>query len=192
VGDSRTATAYLGLGGNVGDVAAAFLEALGALAAAPEVELRRLSSVYRTPPWGGVDQPNFLNMAALVETTLPAGDLLTLCLDVERVMGRRRLQRWGPRTIDIDILIYGEARIDDPDLKVPHPRIVERAFVLAPLAEIAPRLRIGGREVAEWLARADRAGIEVDAPASARVRDGLAASGRLASGSNAWAPISTH
>jgi 2-amino-4-hydroxy-6-hydroxymethyldihydropteridine diphosphokinase len=184
--------AYLGLGGNVGDVADAFLKALRALAAAPELELRRLSSVYRTPPWGNVDQPSFLNMAALVETSLPAGDLLTLCLDIERAMGRRRVARWGPRTIDIDILTYGEGRIDDPDLKVPHPRIVDRAFVLAPLAEIAPKLRISGHEVTQWLARADRAGIEVDAPASARLREGLAGSGGLGAGSNAPSPISSH
>jgi 2-amino-4-hydroxy-6-hydroxymethyldihydropteridine diphosphokinase len=192
VADNPAAAAYLGLGGNIGDVAEAFLVALRTLAAAPQVELRRLSSVYRTPPWGSVDQPNFLNMAARVETTLPAGDLLTLCLDIERAMGRRRLERWGPRTIDIDILTYGEARIDDPDLKVPHPRIVERAFVLAPLAEIAPKLRIDGREVAEWLARADRAGIELDASATARLRNGLNAHFRLDIGLNEPAPISSH
>ena len=73
-------------------------------------------------------------------------------------MGRRRIERWGPRTLDIDILTYGEATIDEPDLKIPHPRIAERAFVLAPLAEIAPHLRIGGREIAQWLALADRDG----------------------------------
>ena len=114
-------------------------------------------------------------MAALIETSLPARALLALCLDVERAMGRRRLERWGPRTIDIDILIYGEARIDEPDLTIPHPRLCERAFALAPLAEIAPRLRVAGREVGRLLAAADRAGIEVDAEASARVRGAIAA-----------------
>ncbi len=162
--------AYLGLGGNLGDVAAAFVEALARLAATPGVRISRLSSVYRTPPWGKRDQPDFLNLAALATTTLPARALLAVCLEVERAMGRRRAERWGPRSIDIDILAYGEATIDEPELKVPHPRLVERAFALAPLAEIAPGLRVGGRAVADWLAAAERAGIEVDPAASAVVR----------------------
>ncbi|HKN29884.1 MAG TPA: 2-amino-4-hydroxy-6-hydroxymethyldihydropteridine diphosphokinase [Roseiarcus sp.] len=167
--------AFLGLGGNIGDVAGSFVEALSRLAEAPGARLTRVSSVYRTPPWGKLDQPPFLNMAALIETSLPARALLTLCLDVERAMGRRRLERWGPRTLDIDILTYGEKRIDEADLTIPHPRLAERAFALAPLAEIAPRLSVAGRAVGEWLARADRAGIEVDAEASARVRGALGA-----------------
>ncbi len=162
--------AYLGLGGNFGDVAAAFADALGRLADAPGVKLLRASSVYRTPPWGKRDQPSFLNMAALIETTLPARALLALCLDIERAMGRRRIERWGPRTLDVDILTYGEATIDEPDLKIPHPRIAERAFVLAPLAEIAPHLRIGCQEIAQWLALADRAGVDIEPQASATVR----------------------
>ncbi len=169
-------TAALGLGGNIGDVAGAFLQALGRLANTSGVGRLRASSVYRTPPWGKMDQPDFLNMAALVETILPPRALLALCLDIERDLGRRRLERWGPRTLDIDILIYGEATIDEPDLKIPHPRAAERAFVLAPLAEVAPHLRVGGREVGQWLAAADRAGVEIDAGASGRVRDGLRAS----------------
>ena len=173
MGDERAEQAALGLGGNIGDVPAAFVDALSRLADAPGVRLARISSVYRTPPWGKLDQPAFLNMAALVETTLPARALLALCLDIERALGRRRLERWGPRTLDIDILTWGEARIDEPDLEIPHPRLAERAFVLAPLAEIAPRLRVGGREVGEWLAGADCAGIEVDAEASARVRGAI-------------------
>ena len=175
--DERAIEAALGLGGNVGDVAAAFVNALSRLADAPGVRLARISSVYRTPPWGKLDQPAFLNMAALVETTLPARALLALCLDIERALGRRRLERWGPRTLDIDILTYGEARIDEPDLKVPHPRLAERAFVLAPLAEIAPHLNVAGREVREWLAGADCAGVEVDAEASARVKGAVGGGG---------------
>ena len=175
MGDDRVVEAALGLGGNIGDVAAAFVHALSRLADAPGVKLARASSVYRTPPWGKSDQPDFLNMAALVETSLPARALLALCLDIERAMGRRRLERWGPRTLDIDILTYGEATIDEPDLKIPHPRLAERAFVLAPLAEIAPHLQVAGGEVREWLARADCAGVEVDRQASARVRGALRA-----------------
>ena len=169
--------AALGLGGNVGDVAAAFVEALARLGSAQGVRLGALSSVYRTPPWGKLDQPDFLNMAALVETTLPARALLALCLDVERGLGRERRERWGPRPIDIDILTYGESAIDESDLEVPHPRLAERAFALAPLAEIAPSLMVGGRTVADWLTRVDRAGIEIDVAASAKLAAGRAARG---------------
>lgn len=171
--DDLAVEAALSLGGNIGDVAEAFAYALRRLAESPGLTLLHASSVYRTPPWGKLDQPPFLNMAVIVATTLPARALLALCLDIERGMGRRRIERWGPRTLDIDILTYGAADIDDPDLKVPHPRIIERAFVLAPLAEIAPHLRIAGRDVAEWLAAADRQGIEVDDEASARIRAAL-------------------
>jgi 2-amino-4-hydroxy-6-hydroxymethyldihydropteridine diphosphokinase len=165
--------ACFGLGGNIGDVAGSFIHALQSLVDAPDVKLRRASSIYRTPPWGKLDQPSFLNMAVLVETDLPARTLLALCLEIEQKMGRRRLERWGPRTLDIDILTYGDATIDEPDLKTPHPRITERAFVLAPLAEIAPRLRIADQEVAHWLELVDRAGVEVEPAATARVRAAL-------------------
>ena len=172
--DRRT-SATLGLGGNLGDVVGAFAYALARLKAAQGVGEVRGSSVYRTPPWGKVDQPDFLNMAALVETTLPARKLLDLCLEIERGMGRQRLERWGPRTLDVDILIYGDATIDEPDLKVPHPRMFERAFVLAPLAEIAPGLSVGGRTIAQALEAVDRAGIERDAEATARLGVAIAA-----------------
>ena len=160
--------AALGLGGNVGDVAGAFVEALARCAATRGVSLAALSSVYRTPPWGKLDQPDFLNMAALVETTLTARALLALCLEVECGLGRERRERWGPRLIDIDVLTFGDATIDEPNLKVPHPRLPERAFALAPLAEIAPRLMFAGRTVADWLTGADRAGVEIDPAASAK------------------------
>ena len=165
--------ASLGLGGNIGDVTASFIHALRCLSDAPGVSLQRVSSIYLTPPWGKLDQPSFLNMAALVETSLSARALLALCLEIEREMGRRRLERWGPRTLDIDILTYGAATIDEPDLKAPHPRIAERAFVLAPLAEIAPDLRIADQEVARLLALVDRSGVEVELEATARVRAAL-------------------
>jgi 2-amino-4-hydroxy-6-hydroxymethyldihydropteridine diphosphokinase len=165
--------AALGLGGNVGDVGHTLIAALKQMAAAPGVKLARVSSIYATPPWGGLDQPSFLNMAAIVATDLPAQALLALCLDIERGMGRQRLERWGPRTLDIDILTYGDQMIDAPDLKVPHPRMTQRAFVLTPLVEIAPGLRIGGSEIEEWLALADRAGIAVDRQQSDRLRDAL-------------------
>jgi len=170
VTNDREVAAALGLGGNLGDVVDAFAYALAGLKAAPGVRILRPSSVYRTAPWGKLDQPPFLNMAVLVETTLAAGDLLQLCLDLERGRGRERIERWGPRTLDIDVLTYGEEAIDAPNLTIPHPRMGERAFVLAPLAEIAPELKIGGRSAAELLAASDRAGVAIDAEASARLR----------------------
>ncbi|AMJ61185.1 hypothetical protein AXW83_13550 [Bosea sp. PAMC 26642] len=136
--------AALGLGGNLGDPVAAFAAALKGLARHPAIASVRSSSVYRTAPWGKLDQPEFLNMAVLIETDLAARELLALCLELERANGRERGERWGPRTLDIDILTYGDAVIDEPGLQLPHPRIAERAFVLAPLAEIAPALPIGG------------------------------------------------
>jgi len=145
-------TATLGLGGNLGDPVAAFAAALARLRAHDAVELRGVSSVWRTAPWGKLDQPEFRNMAVLIETSLPAENLLALCLEIERESGRERRERWGPRTLDIDILTYGDETIDRPGLQVPHPRIAERAFVLAPLAEIAPAITIGHQKVAALLA----------------------------------------
>lgn len=138
----------LGLGGNIGDPVAAFAAALDGLSRTVGVSVKRVSSVYRTAPWGKVDQPEFLNLAVLVETDLAAAEVLALCLALERSQGRERHERWGPRTLDIDILTYGSETIDQPGLQVPHPRIAERAFVLAPLGEIAPGLEIGGVAVA--------------------------------------------
>lgn len=154
--------ATLGLGGNVGDVVAAFGQALSSLAAHPQVALLCLSSVYRTPPWGKLDQPDFMNMAALVETSLPPQELLALCLDLERQSGRERRERWGPRTLDIDILTYGSGTIDEPGLQVPHPRLAERAFVLAPLAEIAPAITIDGRTVSALWGEMNEPGLQVE------------------------------
>lgn len=167
--------AALAFGGNIGDPVAAFAAALKGLRAHPNVTLGRLSSIYRTPPWGKTDQPEFLNMAVLVETTLPPQDLLAFCLDLERAGGRERRERWGPRTLDIDILTYGEAIIDQARLQIPHPRIPERAFVLTPLAEILPQRRIGGRSVAELLAAATDETIRRDEAATDRLKDLLAA-----------------
>lgn len=159
--------AALALGGNVGDVAAAFVLALRSLQAHPQVMVLARSSVYRTPPWGVTDQPDFLNMAALVDTQLTPRELLALSLSIEREGGRVRDLRWGPRRIDIDVIAFGDETIDEPDLTVPHPRAAERAFVLMPLAEIAPDLTLGGTRVDVLLARLDAAGIGRD-PAADR------------------------
>lgn len=162
--------AALGLGGNLGDPVAAFATVLRRLETHVAVSRVSPSSVYRTAPWGKLDQPEFLNMAVLVETTLSARALLDLCLALEREGGRERRERWGPRTLDIDILTYGGETIDEPGLQVPHPRIAERAFVLAPLAAIAPGLVIGARPVADLLEEVIDETIRRDPAATARLR----------------------
>jgi 2-amino-4-hydroxy-6-hydroxymethyldihydropteridine diphosphokinase len=152
--------AYLGLGGNLGDPAAAMAAALRALDAHEAVTVADVSSLYRTPPWGRIDQPDFLNAVAAVDTTLTARELLELCLETERALKRVRAERWGPRLIDMDVLAFADERIDEEGLQVPHPRMGERAFVLAPLAEIAPGLDLSGSTAAERLAAVEQAGIE--------------------------------
>lgn len=158
-GGRRTRRAYLGLGGNLGDPAAAMAAALRALDGHEGVAVAAVSSLYRTPPWGMVDQPDFLNAVAALDTSLGARGLLDLCLATERALKRVRAERWGPRLIDMDILVFGGESIDEEGLQVPHPRMGERAFVLAPLAEIAPELDIHGRPAAERLAALDQSGI---------------------------------
>ncbi len=153
------ARAFIGLGGNIGEPQAAMREALALLDADPDTEVAAVSSLYRTPPWGKEDQPDFLNAVAEVATRCAPRVLLELCLGVEAALHRVRAERWGPRTIDLDVLAYGETAVAEPDLVLPHPRLTERAFVLVPLAEIAPELAIRGVTVAEWLQRIDTAGI---------------------------------
>lgn len=165
-----TVEAALGLGGNLGDPVAGFAAALRRLSMHAGVVSLRPSSVYRTAPWGKLDQPEFLNMAVLIETSLPARALLALCLEIEREGGRERRERWGPRTIDIDILSYGDETVDEPGLQIPHPRIAERAFVLAPLAEIAPEQVIGGCNVATLLAAVADETVRRDIIATDRLR----------------------
>lgn len=161
--------AALAFGGNLDDPVEAFAAALRALKQNPANVLLRQSSVYRTAPWGKLDQPDFLNMAVLMETALPAVDLLALCLEIERERGRERIERWGPRTLDIDLLTYGEAVIDQPGLQVPHPRIAERAFVLTPLNEIAPHVMVGDVTVAELHAALADDTVRLDDEATTRL-----------------------
>jgi 2-amino-4-hydroxy-6-hydroxymethyldihydropteridine diphosphokinase len=153
--------AYLGLGSNLGDKRAMIGAALAALGAVPGVTATARSGFYRTPPWGETEQDWFLNAAAEVETSLAPRALLETCLAVERSLGRRRERRWGPRTIDIDVLDYGGRTVSEADLTLPHPHLLERAFVLVPLLEIAPDLVVAGQPIREALARLDRSGIEL-------------------------------
>jgi 2-amino-4-hydroxy-6-hydroxymethyldihydropteridine diphosphokinase len=129
-------TAYIGLGSNVGDSRSHIRQALTMLAEA--VRVVRVSSLYHTEPVGYRVQEDFINAVAEIETDRSPDDLLALCLSIEERLGRERTLRWGPRTIDLDILLYGEAVLNAPALVIPHPRMAERKFVLAPLAEIAP------------------------------------------------------
>ena len=156
------AEALLALGGNVGDVRATLDRALSMLCDDERVRLLARSSDYRTPPWGVADQPAFVNLAVAVATDLGPHDLLARALEVERALGRDRAKerRWGPRPVDIDIIAYDDVTLDEDGLILPHPRLLERAFVLMPLAEIAPDHRVAGVRVRDALARLDAAGIE--------------------------------
>ena len=156
------AEALIALGGNVGDARATLEQAVVAFCDGDVVRLLARSSDYRTPPWGVQDQPPFVNACIVVATALGPRALLDRALGVERMFGRDRTreQRWGPRPLDIDLLAYDEVTLDGPDLILPHPRLLERAFVLVPLAEIAADRRVAGVRIADALARLDTAGIE--------------------------------
>ncbi|MCC0029464.1 MAG: dihydropteroate synthase [Brucellaceae bacterium] len=149
----------IGLGGNIGDPASAIARALSQLDAMDGISVVAVSPLYRTPPWGKTDQPDFLNACAVLETAYAPRVLLRHILALELDMKRQRDERWGPRTIDIDIIAYGDEEFDEPGLTVPHPRATERLFVMRPLADIAPDFVLAGqpaRAHAELLSR-DRA-----------------------------------
>lgn len=156
--------AWVAFGGNVGDVRATVGAALAALDARPGIRVLARSRFYRTPAWGVTDQPDFINGVAALETTLSPRELLEALLATELAFGRDRGEdapRWGPRTLDLDLLACADQVLDEPGLCLPHPRLHERAFVLVPLAEIAPSLVVPGRgRVADLLAAVDAAGIE--------------------------------
>ncbi len=154
-------TAYIGLGANIGAPEAQLRNALGALATLPESRLVRHSSLYRSPPWGVEAQPAFLNAVAELVTTLAPLRLLDGLLRIERDAGRERGERWGPRTLDLDLLLFGDLVQRSSGLTVPHPHLHQRAFVLVPLAEIAPALTVPGRgALCELLRTVDCAGVE--------------------------------
>ena len=137
--------AYVGLGSNLDQPAAQIAKALTGLASLPATQLLRQSSLYRSPPWGYPDQPDFINAVAELETQLDTVELLAEMLALERRLGRRRDgPRWGPRLIDLDLLVHGDQELETETVQVPHPRIAERAFVLMPLAELAPNLDLAG------------------------------------------------
>ncbi len=146
-------TAYIGLGSNLGDKEANIKKALELLGAAPGVQVKKVASLYRTAPLYKPKQDMFLNTVAEIETSLNPHEFLKLCKDIEKELERTPTVRWGPRTIDLDLLLYGNDKICTSDLVVPHPRMTERAFVMAPLAEIEPELVVPGGCKAIDLAR---------------------------------------
>src|SRR5262245_63002363 len=154
--------ALLALGGNRGDARETLARAIAALTEAGDIRLRGRSSDYMTPPWGVEDQPPFVNVCIAIDTGLTPQALLARAQAIERAFGRDRAgeQRWGPRTLDIDILTYDDLVLNEPELTLPHPRLFERAFVLVPLAEIAPDLLITGISLRDALARLDTTGIK--------------------------------
>lgn len=172
-GSNRTVGVYVGLGANLGDAAATLRAAFEHLNALPSTRLDAASRLYRTPAWGLRDQPDFVNAVAALSTGLAAQNLLEELLAIERVFGRRRAEdgsdRWGPRSLDLDLLLYGDARIDLPGLHVPHPYLHRRAFVLWPLREIAPDTVVPGlgrvRDLADALPAEETGGIEALADA---------------------------
>ncbi len=134
----KAVTAYIGLGTNLGDKRKNLDDAVRLLSEARGIDAVRVSSYYETEPVGYVEQEPFLNAAARIETTLSPNELLDVCHEIENQLGRVRTVRWGPRTIDLDILLFGDSIIDMPELEIPHPLMHERAFVLEPLCELDP------------------------------------------------------
>jgi 2-amino-4-hydroxy-6-hydroxymethyldihydropteridine diphosphokinase len=154
-----THRAFLGLGSNLGGRLANLEQAVSSLGREGEVRVVRSSRVYETDPVGGPEQPDFLNAVIEVETSLDPHELLSRCLSVEREMGRARVERWGPRVIDIDVLTYDDVEVDEPGLTIPHPRMHERGFVLVPLLElVADPVLPGGRRVKDLRLSADTFG----------------------------------
>jgi 2-amino-4-hydroxy-6-hydroxymethyldihydropteridine diphosphokinase len=155
------ASALIALGGNVGNVRATFRAAIPEICRRAQAMLTARSADYATPPWGEEQQPPFVNACIAIDTTTAPHDLLAILHEVERMFGRDRAQetRWGPRTLDLDLIAYDDLSIDTPDLTLPHPRLFERGFVLVPLAEIVPERRIAGRRVDEAMMDVSRDGI---------------------------------
>jgi 2-amino-4-hydroxy-6-hydroxymethyldihydropteridine diphosphokinase len=152
--DIEVPTAYIGLGSNLGDREATLRRALARMNAWPGITVDAVSRFRETDPVGYTDQPRFVNAVAAVETDLEPRALLDALLAIERAMGRTREgPRFGPRTIDLDLLLYADRVVDEPGLRVPHPRMHERAFVLEPLAELAPGLQVPGLGPLETLVR---------------------------------------
>jgi 2-amino-4-hydroxy-6-hydroxymethyldihydropteridine diphosphokinase len=153
--------AFLGLGSNLGDKAANIREAVRLLEVDPDTQVVARSSFYSTAPVGYLDQDDFINAVVEIQTSRSPLELLGLCHQIEQSLGRIRILRWGPRTMDMDILWYDDVVLESPELTLPHPRMSERAFVLVPLAEIAPEIVLGGQTAEAWLKSTDASNVKV-------------------------------
>ncbi len=156
---TATTDAVLGLGGNIGERRIALGAAIEALKGHRNIQIIAVSPLYESEPWGITSQQDFLNAAARVATSLGPADLLAAILAIEVSLGRVRGEKWGPRVIDIDILVFGGEAIEVPGLTIPHPHLHERAFALAPLVDVMPEAVIGNRPARQWLAQLDRKGL---------------------------------
>ncbi len=150
---------YLGLGSNVGEREQNLKQAVKLINDFSATEVVDLSSVYETEPWGYTDQREFLNLCLLIQTELAPYDLLASCQQVEEELDRKRELKWGPRTIDVDILVYDQLTLRAPDLILPHPQLTERAFVLVPLVELAPSLVVEEKRITVWLEEVEETGV---------------------------------
>lgn len=159
--DQQNNSALIGLGGNVGDVVQSMQRAINAIHNRQDCKVLAISKVYRTAPWGNTEQAWFYNACAEVETELEPEALLDLLLTIEIAQGRIREERWGPRTLDLDIISYGDLAIETERLTLPHPRMGERAFVVVPLLDICPDRLVGGKTIKEYAAEQEHDGIEL-------------------------------
>lgn len=155
-------TAYLALGANIGNPRESMRAVLALLGESGACDVTAVSSLYFTKPVGITDQPDFLNAVIAIRTTFSPVELLDLCRSVENKLGRQRTIKWGPRVIDIDILLYGDAAVSEESLTIPHPDMMDRAFVLVPLAEIAPDVPLpGGVNARDAAAKLDQSGVRL-------------------------------
>ena len=160
--DLNQTSALVGLGGNVGNVVRSMQRAINAIQTRSDCEVTAISKVYRTPPWGITEQEWFFNACAEILTTLEPEPLLDLLLTIETAQGRIREQRWGPRTLDLDIIAFGQAKVKTDRLTIPHPHLAERAFVLIPLMDICPDRVVGDRSIKVHAADIEHGGIVED------------------------------
>lgn len=156
--------AVIALGSNIGDKVANVAAAIVLLERRGDITVVGRARDFKTPPWGKTDQDWFINSAVSVRTTLSPRQLLDRCQGVENEMGRERREKWGPRLIDLDILVFGDVVVSDDDLKIPHPHLTDRGFVLAPMADVAADVVVCGKTIRAWLADQDMTGIEAIEP----------------------------
>lgn len=158
--DDHDFDAVIALGSNIGDKFANMAKAMEHLDGHSEIKVLKRSRNFKTPPWGKTDQDWFANAVITIATALSPHDLLHVCQAIEKDLGRVVVEKWGPRVIDLDILVYQDVELTDDRLVLPHPYITERGFVLAPFADVAPNYQLKGQSIRRWLASADCTGIE--------------------------------